>query len=184
MERFEIKGRKNDECLSVFLRNTIPHGKCFVQYLHTCVCVSEISLVRWAHLFDYWYVNSSCINTIHAHFPWSIVYNLIQLYLILYRASDISWKKKAKFRWIFRGKFAEKSADFAGFSRGKSQNLQKNRPISWDFSEKKVKFRRILRGKFLVKLADFTGKFRGNFRQETIRVKNSRFCWIFFCKFC
>ena len=67
-----------------FIRNTIPHGKCFVQYLCTCVCVPEISLVRWAHLFDYWYVNSSCVNTIHVHFPWSIIYNLIQLYLIPY----------------------------------------------------------------------------------------------------
>ena len=84
MERFEIKGWKNDECLSIFIRNTIPHGKCFVQYLCTCVCVPEISLVRWAHLFDYWYVNSSCVNTIHVHFPWSIIYNLIQLYLIPY----------------------------------------------------------------------------------------------------
>ena len=84
MERFEIKGWKNDECLSIFIRNTIPHGKCFVQYLCTCVCVPEISLVRWAHLFDYWYVNSLCVNTIHVHFPWSIIYNLIQLYLFLY----------------------------------------------------------------------------------------------------
>ena len=64
-------------------------------------------------------------------------------------------EKKAKFRGIFRGKFAEKSAnfagfsrekkskfaeksaDFAGFSRKKSQNSQKNRPISRDFSGKK-----------------------------------------------
>ena len=59
------------------------------------------------------------------------------------RASDILWKKKAKFRGIFRGKFrgkisqfrwifagkkskfAQKSVDFAGFSREKSQNSQK-----------------------------------------------------------
>ena len=56
------------------------------------------------------------------------------------RASDISRKKKAKFRGIFRGKFAEKSADFAGFSREKSQNSQKNRRISRDFSGKKSNF--------------------------------------------
>ena len=30
--------------------------------------------------------------------------------------------KKVKFHGIFKGKFAEKSADFAGFSREKSQN--------------------------------------------------------------
>ena len=63
-------------------------------------------------------------------------------------------EKKAKFSGIFRGKFAEKSADFAGkkskfaeqsadfgrFSREKSQNSQKNRPISRDFSGKKSNF--------------------------------------------
>ena len=72
----------------------------------------------------------------------------------LVRASDILRKKKAKFHGIFRGKFAEKSAHFAGkkskfaeqsadfrqFSREKSQNSQKNRPISWDFSRKKSIF--------------------------------------------
>ena len=51
------------------------------------------------------------------------------------RASDISRD--------FRGKksiFAEKSADFAEFSREKSQISQKNRPISRDFSGKKSNF--------------------------------------------
>ena len=65
--------------------------------------------------------------------------------------------KKANFLGIFRGKFAEKLADFAGFSReesqnsrknrlisgifaGKSQNSQKNRLISRDFRGKKSNF--------------------------------------------
>ena len=78
-----------------FYINTIPHGKWFVQYLCTCVCVSEISLVRWAHLF-YWYVNSSCVNTIRAHFPRNIIYNLIQLYLILYLTCQYCW-----LLWLF-----------------------------------------------------------------------------------
>ena len=56
------------------------------------------------------------------------------------RASDISRKKKAKFCGIFTGKFAEKLADFAGFSREKSQNSQKNWQISRDFSRKKTNF--------------------------------------------
>ena len=54
--------------------------------------------------------------------------------------------KIGRFRGIFTGKkfkFTEKSADFAGFSREKSQNSQKNRPISWDFSEKKSNFERL-----------------------------------------
>ena len=46
-------------------------------------------------------------------------------------------EKKAKFRGIFKGKFAEKSADFAGFSREKSQNSHE---ISRDFSGKKSNF--------------------------------------------
>ena len=49
-------------------------------------------------------------------------------------------EKKAKFRGIFRGKFAEKSADFTGFSREKSQNSPENRLISRDFSGKKSNF--------------------------------------------
>ena len=65
--------------------------------------------------------------------------------------------KKAKFRGIFRSKFAEKSADSAGFSREISQNSQKNQPIS----------REISGGNFAkkqsVKTADFTGFFGGKF---------------------
>ena len=56
------------------------------------------------------------------------------------RASDIFAEKKSKFWGIFRGKFTEKSADFAGFLREKSQNLWKNQPISWDFSGKNSNF--------------------------------------------
>ena len=67
-----------------------------------------------------------------------------------------SAEKKAKFRGIFRGKFAEQSADFRGFLWEKSQNSQKNQPISRDFSGKKS----IFEG-FLGKSADFTGNFGG-----------------------
>ena len=109
-------------------------------------------------------------------------------------------EKKAKFCGIFRGKFTEKSADFAGFSREKkskfteksadfagfsrekSQNSQKNRPISRDFSGKS-QISKDFRGKFLEKSADFTGNFGGKLRQETIS-KNSWFRRIFFGKFC
>ena len=48
--------------------------------------------------------------------------------------------KKARFRENFRGKFAEKSADFAG-----------------------------KKSKFAQKLADFTGNLGGKLRQETVR---------------
>ena len=69
------------------------------------------------------------------------------------RASDISRKKSKILRDFqgqirgkighFRGKkskFVERSADFRRFSREKSQNSQKNRPISRDFSGKESIF--------------------------------------------
>ena len=61
-------------------------------------------------------------------------------------------EKKAKFRGIFSGKFTEKSAYFAGFSRAKSQNSRKNRPISQDFCQGKVKIHRKI-GRFCQILA-------------------------------
>ena len=60
----------------------------------------------------------------------------------LYRASDNLREKKSKFCGIFRGKFAEKSADFAG-----------------------------KKSKFAEKSADFMGDFGGKLRQETISKK-------------
>ena len=72
-------------------------------------------------------------------------------------------KKKAKFSGIFRGKFAEKSADFAGFSREKSQNSRNNRPISRDFRGRKVKIRRKI-GRFrgiLAEKSQITKDFQG-----------------------
>ena len=67
--------------------------------------------------------------------------------------------KKAKFRGIFRGKFEEKSADFAGFSQEKSQNSQKNWPISREISGGGGNFAE----KQSVKTADFAGFFGGKF---------------------
>ena len=92
-------------------------------------------------------------------------------------------KKKTKFHGIFRGKFAEKSANFVGFSREKSQNSQKNQPISRDFSGQKVKFRRIIRGKFVEKNQPISWEISaGNFAKKQ-SVTNSRFFWIFLANF-
>ena len=46
------------------------------------VFVSEILVVRWAHSFDFWYVNNSCVNTVRQHFPWSILYFHICNFLV------------------------------------------------------------------------------------------------------
>ena len=73
--------------------------------------------------------------------------------------------KKAKFRGIFRGKFTQKSADFAGFSREESQNSLKNRPISSIFTEKK--------SKFAEKSADFAGFSRKKSNFEGFSEANS-----------
>ena len=104
------------------------------------------------------------------------------------RVSDISRKKKQNFAGFsgaksrknrpisrdFCGKksiFAEKSADFAEFSREKSQILQKSRPISRDFSGKSQISKDFL-GQILRKIGRFHGKFRrGKLRQETISNK-------------
>ena len=50
-----------------------------VWYLRTRWIVSEISLVRCAHSFDFWYFANSCVNTVRTHFPWSI-YIYLQCY--------------------------------------------------------------------------------------------------------
>ena len=65
-----------------------------------------------------------------------------------------------------KSKLAEQSANFGRFSREKSQNSQKNQPISRDFSGIKS----IFEG-FLGKSADFRGNFGGKLRQETISKK-------------
>ena len=84
-------------------------------------------------------------------------------YLSIYRASDISQKKKVNFCGIFRGKFAEKLANFAG----KKSKFAENRPISRDFNGKK---------------SNFEGFSAGNFAKKQ-SVKNSRFRWIFLANF-
>ena len=94
-------------------------------------------------------------------------------------------EKKAKFHGIFRGKFAEKSADFVGFSREKSQNSRNNRPISVDFRRRKVKIRRKIGPirRILVEKSQFSkdfqgqilrkiGRFHGKFQGETSPRKN------------
>ena len=88
--------------------------------------------------------------------------------------------KKSKILRDFRGQIHEKSADFAGFSREKSLNSLKNRPISRDFRGRKVKIRRkigrfsgILAEKsqilkdFLGQILRKIGRFHGKFRGET-----------------
>ena len=93
--------------------------------------------------------------------------------------------KKAKFRGIFRGKFveksadfagtkskfAEKSADFAGFSREKSQNSQKNRPISWDCSGKKPNYEGFSGANYKKNRPISREISGGKLRQETISKK-------------
>ena len=97
-------------------------------------------------------------------------------------------EKKAKFREIFRGKFAEKWADFAGFLREKSQNSWKIGWLHEIFAGEKSKIRRKVgrfrgilaeknqiskdfQGQILRKIGGFHGKFQGKLRQETISKK-------------
>ena len=73
--------------------------------------------------------------------------------------------KIRRFRGIFAGKkskFADKSADFAGFSRKKSQNSQKNRLISLILAGKN-QISKDFQGQIIRKI----GRFHGKFRRET-----------------
>ena len=93
--------------------------------------------------------------------------------MCFFRASDISRKKKAKFRGVFRGKFAgkkskfaEKSANFAGFSREKVKirgKIGRFRGILAEKSQISKDFQGQIHRKF--------GRFHGKFCQETISKK-------------
>ena len=71
--------------------------------------------------------------------------------------------KKAKFRGIFRGKFAEKSANFAGFLQGKQVEIRKKiGRFRWGLVAKcqiSKDFQGQIRGKI--------GRFHGKFQRET-----------------
>ena len=81
---------------------------------------------------------------------------------------------------IFCGK--KKSADFVGLSQEKSQNSQKNRPISRDFSGKKSNFEGFS-GENSQKNRPISREISGRNFAKKQSVKNSRFRWIFFGKF-
>ena len=88
-------------------------------------------------------------------------------------------EKKEKFCGIFKGKFAEKLADFAGYLREK---VKIRRKIGW-FSgilAEKSQILKDFQGQVLRKIGRFHGKFRGENFAKKQSVKNSRFRWIFF----
>ena len=103
-------------------------------------------------------------------------------YVSLYRASDIS-RKKAKFRRIFRGKFAEKSANFVGFSQEKSQNLRNNWPILRDFGGKKSIFEGFPGANSYENRPISREISGGKLRQETISKKQPIFLVFFLANF-
>ena len=81
--------------------------------------------------------------------------------------------KIGRFRGIFAGKkskFAQKSADFVGFSREKVKIRRKIGRFRRILAEKS-QISKDFWGKFLEKSADFTGNLGGKLRQETISKK-------------
>ena len=76
----------------------------------------------------------------------------------------------------------EQSADFGQFSREKSQNLQKNRPISRDFSGKS-QFSKDFQGQILRKTGRFHGKFRGETSPRNNQQKAADFAGFFLANF-
>ena len=69
-----------------------------------------------------------------------------------------------------KSKFAEKSADFAGYLREKVKIPRKIGQFRGILAEKS-QILKDFRGKFLEKSADFTGNFGGKLLQETISKK-------------
>ena len=96
---------------------------------------------------------------------------LIQAALLIFRG------KKAKFHGIFRGKFAEKLAVFAG---KKSKFVEKSADFA-RFQRKKVKFRRIFR--ILRKIGRFHGRFRGETSPRNNQSKTADFAGFFLANF-
>ena len=90
-------------------------------------------------------------------------------------------KKKAKFRGIFKGKFAEKSANFAGKKskfaeksadpRGRRVKIRRKIGRFCGILAEKSQILKDFQGQILRKIGRFHGKFRGKLRQETINKK-------------
>ena len=100
------------------------------------------------------------------------------LFSLRSRASDISRKKKQNFAGFLGANSRKKSADFAEFSREKSQNSQKNRPISRDFSGKKSNLEGFS-GENSQKNWLISWEISGGIFAKKQSVKNIRFRWIF-----
>ena len=93
--------------------------------------------------------------------------------------------KIGRFRGIFAGKkskFAEKSADFAGYLREKVKIRRKICQFRGILAEKS-QILKDFQGQVLRKIGRFHGKFRGGNFAKKQSVKNSRFRWILFGKF-
>ena len=106
-------------------------------YMLQCTCtVNSVKIIwfLWAQVG--WLKNRSTVSVLHTCWcmkrPVSLVYICTSIQGFWYLA-----EKKAKFRGIFRGKFVEKSADFAGFSREKRSKFAEK---SADFAGEKSKF--------------------------------------------
>ena len=94
----------------------------------------------------------------------------------------INISKKQIFHGVFRGKFVEKSADFAGFSREKVKIRRKIGPFRGILAGKS-QFSKDFQGQILRKIGRFHRKFwAGNFAKKQ-SVKNSRFHWGFLANF-
>ena len=88
--------------------------------------------------------------------------------------------KKQNFAGFSEANFAEKSADFAGFSQEKSQNLRNNRPISRDFGGKKSIFEAFPGANSYENRPISREILGGKLRQETISKKQPILLGFFF----
>ena len=103
---------------------------------------------------------------------------------------DFQWQIRGKigrFRGIFAGKkskFAEKSADFTGYSQEKVKIRRKIGRFRGILAEKSQILKDFQEPEVLRKIGQFHGKFLGETSRRNNQLKNSQFRWIFFGKFC
>ena len=101
LKDLKLKGRQNDECLSMYIINTIPHGKCCVRYLRTrCFCIRN--LTRSLRSLVPFLIRLLVVpkRTVRPHFPWSIQYisyHLLEYFLDI--VGGISANDNREFYW-------------------------------------------------------------------------------------
>ena len=108
LERFEIKGWQDDECLSMYIITTIPHGKCLERYLRTC-CFYIRNLTGLLRSFVQFLIRQQLVRKYHTpalSMKCSLCITLLPVLYVFWRNNMVSaventaWKPlETRFLW-------------------------------------------------------------------------------------